>query len=80
MSEYNGWTNYETWQCALWLDNDAALASITCSCAGADDLQAEVHDYLLDQYEAPASLLGDIVNAWIREVDFEQIVLRANEA
>lgn len=19
---YNGWTNYETWNCALWLDND----------------------------------------------------------
>ena len=22
MSEYNGWTNYETWNVALWLDND----------------------------------------------------------
>ncbi|KKK92601.1 hypothetical protein LCGC14_2701300 [marine sediment metagenome] len=22
MSEYNGWTNYETWSVALWLDND----------------------------------------------------------
>jgi hypothetical protein len=20
--EYNGWTNYETWSCKLWLDND----------------------------------------------------------
>jgi len=19
---YNGWTNYKTWNCALWLDND----------------------------------------------------------
>jgi len=23
--EYNGWTNYETWNCKLWLDNDAGL-------------------------------------------------------
>ena len=21
--EYNGWTNYETWNCALWLNNDS---------------------------------------------------------
>lgn len=21
-AKYNGWTNYETWNCALWLDND----------------------------------------------------------
>lgn len=21
-NEYNGWTNYETWNVALWLDND----------------------------------------------------------
>lgn len=22
MSEYQGWTNYETWNVALWIDND----------------------------------------------------------
>jgi hypothetical protein len=21
-TEYNGWTNYETWNCKLWLDNE----------------------------------------------------------
>jgi hypothetical protein len=25
MSEYNGWTNYETWAVKLWIDNDEGL-------------------------------------------------------
>jgi hypothetical protein len=24
-SEYNGWTNYETWNVALWIQNDPGL-------------------------------------------------------
>jgi hypothetical protein len=25
MTEYNGWTNYETWNVALWVDNDESV-------------------------------------------------------
>ena len=25
MSEYQGWTNYETWNVALWIDNDQGV-------------------------------------------------------
>ena len=30
---YNGWTNYETWNIALWLQNDENL-NYACSLAG----------------------------------------------
>jgi len=33
---YNGWTNYETWNVALWINNDEGLYSIAQQC---DDYQ-----------------------------------------
>lgn len=29
---YNGWTNYQTWNVALWISNDATLNSIAAKC------------------------------------------------
>ncbi len=34
--EYNGWTNYETWNVALWLQNDQCYYDIALLC---DDYQ-----------------------------------------
>ena len=41
---YNGWTNYETWNVALWLGNDEGLYNLICHC---DDYR-EVVFALLD--------------------------------
>ena len=30
--EYNGWTNYETWNVALWLDNDYESYQLAKTC------------------------------------------------
>jgi hypothetical protein len=35
-TEYNGWENYETWNVALWIQNDEGLYDIARRC---DDYQ-----------------------------------------
>ena len=39
---YNGWENYETWNVALWLQNDYGLYSIAQRCDDYQDFVNEV--------------------------------------
>tara|TARA_R100001510_G_C7655208_1_gene214233 strand:- start:4017 stop:4298 length:282 start_codon:yes stop_codon:yes gene_type:complete len=71
--EYNGWYNYETWQCALWLDNDQYLYEAAKFCHNEEELQELVHDHLYEDMKSAASLATDIVNAWMTEVNYREI-------
>ena len=31
-TEYNGWTNYETWNVALWIQNDEGFYNLARQC------------------------------------------------
>ena len=36
-TEYNGWTNYETWNVALWIQNDRGLYDIAQAAGNYED-------------------------------------------
>ena len=45
---YNGWQNYETWNVALWLQNDEVLYNIASYCGCYEDFVNEVNEGGID--------------------------------
>jgi hypothetical protein len=76
---YNGWSNYETWLVALWLDNDQAsynaLEALRAE-SGSDYSKAErLEELVREMYEfEPVGLVSDLVNASLGRVDWVEIV------
>ena len=69
-TEYNGWTNYETWNAALWIGNDQGLYDIA---RGAMDLDhfLELMDYF------GSEVTGDGIswtNPKINVVEMEEVI------
>ncbi len=76
--EYNGWTNYETWNYKLWLDNNRetydAVRTLAKKHNDAFDLSIELSKVAHDN--APlleASFYSDVLSASISEVNFFEI-------
>ncbi len=76
--KYNGWTNYETWNYKLWLDNNQATYDAVRTLAkkhnDAYELSIELSKVAHDN--APlleASFYSDVMTASIREVNFFEI-------
>ena len=76
-SEYNGWTNYETWLVKLWLDNDEhdywvdQAHYVQGDVAKLANLLKQEHDDAL-----PDGLSGfalDLVRAGLGEVNWDEI-------
>ena len=86
--DYNGWTNYETWLVALWIDNDpgtyerrremATEAYEANECdrdAASRDLAEELKVWVEEEL-APTpepGLLSDLVGAALGEVNWDEI-------
>jgi hypothetical protein len=41
---YNGWENYETWNVALWINNDEGLYHLAAECGDYETLVYRLYD------------------------------------
>lgn len=81
MTDYNGWSNYETWLLKLWIDNEFADYTYwrgeTEAIARGKGTARELADMLKDSFEeAQPKLEGfwlDMLNAAMSEVNWQEI-------
>jgi len=75
---YNGWSNYETWNVKLWLDNEQGISDEVRGMARrarsvgdlAESLKAMVNGAAPD---LGASFFSDLLNAALGEVDWYEM-------
>jgi len=90
--KYNGWTNYETWNVALWFDQDDSFwterAEELVKC-NADNANYALSKEMQEQSEeqagevlkgCPTSMYADLLNASLRAVNWYEIAEKYTEA
>lgn len=78
VQRYNGWVNYETWLCNLWITNDAGLYSFFNEMA---EEVADVYDLsemIKEEFyecmpDIEASFYTDLITAGLSEVCWYEI-------
>jgi hypothetical protein len=77
-NKYNGWTNYETWNYKLWLDNNYnaynSVIELSKEHENAHDLSCALSDLANENApEISPSFYSDVMSDSIREVNFLEI-------
>jgi hypothetical protein len=86
-TRYNGWSNYETWNCALWFDNDYGLYSLWHERAqelydDADeedrddlvgDLAKELESWVEENTPEVSGMFADLLNSALGAIDYYEI-------
>jgi hypothetical protein len=76
---YNGYTNYETWCVALWIDNDEhdydGVTALALAYRNRHDLAGEIRGYVEDGMlpELDAGLAGDLLTSSLCQVNWPEI-------
>lgn len=71
-TEYNGWTNYETWNVALYIQNDYGLYSIAQRCDDYSDF-VDAIEGLISETPDGVSFTSDKLNTFELNEVFEDL-------
>ena len=70
-TEYNGWTNYETWNVALWIGNDEGLYNIAKQCRD----YAEFQELMIDDFGKSCTPDGVLWNdAELNHIELNELI------
>lgn len=76
---YNGYTNWETWNVALWLDNDESYYNETRGMT-ADELERFVTSEFVNSANSGKSHFGDIdTEEELEQVNWEEVAEAHND-
>ena len=83
-TEYNGWSNRETWIVNLWMTGDQGyyeqLCEIISSHDSLDDQAEALEDWIRFEYDGEySSIWADLINNSLAEVSWYEIVEKNQE-
>ena len=70
---YNGWTNYETWNVKLWMDNDGVNIDLFGKNLEAYELSQAIKGYFEENTPTVTGVYADLLNGALSEVNWYEI-------